>query len=174
MSFSYIDIALIVVVAASGLFGWRKGFLGELVSLTSWILGVVCAIIWGEQLGAIIFGGVSLDAAWIPHFVGSTMILVVSLVIGALVQSLFKGSLTVVGLDGVDQGLGLLFGIARGCFILIAIGIIFNLKASVSDVWNNSLVLQFLMRFEPAVQDLWNLFVGWIEPHAALPQVQPD
>ncbi len=174
MTFSYIDIALIVVVVASGLFGWRKGFLGELISLTSWILGVVCAIIWGEQLGALIFGGVNLDATWIPHFVGSTMILIVFLVLGALVQSLFKGSLTLVGLDGVDRGLGLLFGVARGCFILIAISIIFDLKASVSDVWNNSMVLQFLMRFEPAVQDLWNLFVSWIEPHATLPEVQPD
>lgn len=162
VSFSYLDIVVLLIVLASSLFGWRKGFLGELISLASWLVGVVAAIIWGEALGNFIFSGSAIDPTWLPHFIGSSMILIVVLVIGALIQSLLKGSLTVVGLDGVDRGLGLLFGALRGCFILIAIGIIFDLKATNHYVWNNSYLLQQLMRFEPAVLDLWDLFSSWI------------
>ncbi|MCY3884952.1 MAG: CvpA family protein [Gammaproteobacteria bacterium] len=168
LSFSALDIGLLVVILISSLFGWRTGFLGELISLTSWILGVVGAIIFGKELGDWMFSGIAMEKAWIPQAIGSTIILVVVLVVGALIQSLAKGSLVRVGLEGVDKSLGFLFGAVRGCFILIAVGIIFDLKSAHSEVVNNSILLQYLMYFEPAVRDVWDLLVSWISP--ILPQ----
>ena len=160
---SAIDYGLIVVIVASGLFGLRKGLVGQLVSLTSWIVGVVCAILWGEQLGEIIFGGMTLEATWLPQAVGSALILIVIVVVGALIQTLFKGTLEAVGLKGVDRGFGVLFGLLRGCLIVIAIGIILNLQSATDPIWDNSVVLRYLMRFEPVVIDLWEMLVSWID-----------
>lgn len=162
LTFSALDLGLVVVILVSSLFGWRNGFLGELISLTSWIVGAICTILLGEQLGNWLFSGIDLQKAWIPHVVGSAVILIVVLVLGALIQSLVKGSLVRVGLEGVDRSLGFLFGILRGCFILIAAGIIFGLKSANHEVLSNSFLLRHLMQFEPAVLDIWELVVGWI------------
>ncbi|MXW54755.1 MAG: CvpA family protein [Gammaproteobacteria bacterium] len=162
LTFSALDIGLLVVILVSSLFGWRNGFLSELISLTSWVVGVICAIILGKQLGDWMFSSIALDKAWIPQAVGSTIILIVVLVVGAFVQSLVKESLVRIGLEGVDKGLGFLFGILRGCFILIAVGIIFNLKSTNNEILKDSFLLTHLMQFEHIVRDIWELFVSWI------------
>lgn len=162
LSFSALDIGLLVVVLVSSLFGWRSGFLSELISLTSWIVGVILAIFFGKELGEWVFSGIALEKAWIPHAVGSTIILIVVLVVGALLQSLVKGSLVRIGLEGIDKSLGFLFGVLRGCFIPIAVGIIFDLKAANNEILDNSLLLRHLMQFEHIVRDIWELFVSWI------------
>ena len=162
LTFSALDIGLLVVVLVSSLFGWRNGFLSELISLTSWVVGVICAILLGKQLGDWMFSGIALEKAWIPHAVGSTIILIAVLVVGALIQSLAKGSLVRIGLEGVDKSLGFLFGVLRGCFILIAVGIIFDLKSADNEILNNSFLLRQLMQFEHIVRDIWELLAGWI------------
>lgn len=162
LTFSALDIGLLLVILVSSLFGWRNGFLSELISLASWIVGVICAIILGKQLGDWMFSSIALDKVWIPQAVGSTIILIVVLVVGALIQSLVKGSLVRIGLEGVDKSLGFLFGIVRGCFILIAVVIIFNLKSANNEILDNSFLLRHLMQFEHIVRDIWELLVSWI------------
>ncbi len=162
LTFSALDIGLLVVILVSSLFGWRNGFLSELISLTSWVIGVICAIFWGKQLGDWMFSSIALDEAWIPQAVGSAIILIVVLVVGALIQSLVRESLLHIGLEGVDKSLGFLFGVLRGCFILIAVGIIFNLKSTNNEILKDSFLLTHLMQFEHIVRDIWELLVSWI------------
>ena len=163
LSFSGIDFLMLGLIVISALFGLRKGFFSELISLATWIVGVVGAILWGTVLGELLFSEFEMTIEWIPRAVGSGLILIVSLVIGAFIQGMFKEGVEEVGLGAVDRSLGFIFGAIRGCFILIAAGIIFDLQTAVPEVWERSTVLKFLMQFKPAVQDVIDLVTSFFE-----------
>ncbi len=167
-TFSWIDIALISVIVISALFGMRRGLIGEVISLTSWVLGAMCAILWGKDLGQFIFQNQALqDLPWLPNVLGSTLILIAILVVGALILSLIKPTVEKIQMEGIDRSLGLLFGAIRGCFFIIAVGIITNISQTAPTVWNDSSLLRFLMGFEPFVQDLYQLIVDWFNQNSS-------
>lgn len=159
---NYLDILIVVLVLFSGSIGIFRGLVRELVSTAAWIIAAIIGITYGEQLGNLIFSSQTIDPPWVPRAVGVSIIFIVVLVIGVFAQRLLRKGVKLVGLGGLDRVLGCGFGLIRGIFIVIAVGIIFNLRTSLESPWVDSSLLHLFMEFETFVQDIFSYFSAYL------------
>lgn len=149
-----IDIVIVVILIAGALLGRMSGFIKTLISLTSWVVGVVLGIMFGATIGSWIFPHGLDSVAWLPDVIGFALLLIVVLVAGAFLQQIVNKALDSTGLKPLDRVLGMVLGFVTGAFVVIAVGIIFELGNAQQELWKNSRLLQFLMEFEVFVRDI--------------------
>jgi membrane protein required for colicin V production len=114
------DYAALAVIALSALRGAWRGLLSEIFGLIGWVaaffvacryVGVLVPYIPANWPG----GGLT---QWLLAFAAVMVgVVIVASVVGALITRLVAAS----GLNGVDRSLGLLFGLARGAAIVLAL-----------------------------------------------------
>jgi membrane protein required for colicin V production len=134
-----LDLIVLAVIALSVMFAYFRGVVREVVALAAWIVGLVAAFRYMDQV-ATIFAGLDVTPA-VRHVLAFVLILVVFMIAGALVAWILRSAVRAVGLGFVDRFLGALFGVARGALIAV----LFALIAGVTplprlDWWQNSLV----------------------------------
>jgi len=134
-----LDLIVLAVIALSVMFAYFRGVVREIVALAAWIVGLVAAFRYMDQV-ATIFGGLDVMPA-VRHVLAFVLILVAFMIAGALVAWILRSAVRAVGLGFVDRFLGALFGVARGALIAV----LFALIAGVTtlprhDWWQNSLV----------------------------------
>jgi membrane protein required for colicin V production len=112
------DYLILFVLVCSIVISTMRGLIKEILSLVSWIVSFVVANAYGAIL-----------AGWLPNVIpGQTLRLIVGflvLFIGVrLLMSLLRKAVDALikasGLSLADRGLGGLFGLARGCIIVMA------------------------------------------------------
>jgi membrane protein required for colicin V production len=112
------DYLILFVLVCSIVVSTMRGLIKEILSLVSWIVSFVVANAYGATL-----------AEWLPNMIpGQTLRLIVAflvLFIGVrLLMSLLMKAVDALikasGLSLADRGLGGLFGLARGCLIVMA------------------------------------------------------
>ena len=112
------DYLILFVLVCSIVISTFRGLIKEILSLVSWIVSFVVANAYGAIL-----------AGWLPNFIpGQSLRLIVGflvLFIGVrLLMSLLMKAMDALikasGLSLADRGLGGLFGLARGCVIIMA------------------------------------------------------
>ncbi len=117
---TWIDVVVIVVIAASALLSLLRGLIQEVASLAIWVLALVgasrLAYLVAEQL-----------PEWasppVQQTVGFIAILVVILVLGKLVTKALKELVSAAGIGAIDRGLGAVFGLARGGLIVVVLAV---------------------------------------------------
>ncbi len=128
-AWNWLDWTLAVVVVASIGAAIHKGFIRELISLASVVVGLTVAAIayqrtavWFEDLTR--SREVALGAGFLLVFLGT-------LVLGALVSALAKKLIKTAGVQWFDRFLGGIFGLVRGVLIdcvLLMILVAFAMK----------------------------------------------
>lgn len=122
-SMNILDIIMITILALSILFGILKGFIRELFSLAFFIIAVVLAFLFYQEVGDIYIS--NLKNRDISNFAGFITIFVLVLILGAVITYLVKKVFNIGPLKAIDMILGGVFGLVRG--ILIASIIVFAL-----------------------------------------------
>ncbi len=128
---SYLDAALVAVVAISGLVAMYRGFTREVLSILSWAIAAVAAFYvvlyqpaWAEQLAKQIADPPQQIHTIIAKVgIGSGVFLVV-LIIVHLITSHISDSVLDSRIGAIDRVRGLGFGMIRG-FILVVIPYMF-------------------------------------------------
>jgi membrane protein required for colicin V production len=132
-AFDYSVIAVLLLSAALGI--WR-GFVYEIFALGAWILGVVCATIFGPRVATWIHFRVD---EWLKVIVAYAIVFVAVFVLMGIVGFILTKMIRAVGLSPVDRGLGAMFGFVRGVFIVMVVVFLAsftNLRES--DWWKQS------------------------------------
>jgi membrane protein required for colicin V production len=134
-----LDLIVLAMIALSVVFAYFRGMVREVVALAAWIVGLVAAFRYMDQV-ATIFAGFDVTPT-VRHVLAFVLILVVFMIAGALVAWVLRSAVRAVGLGFFDRFLGALFGVARGALIAV----LFALVAGVTtlprhDWWQNSLV----------------------------------
>ena len=153
-----VDIAICVILLVGALVGRFSGFLRSLLSLAAWVTGIVLGIMFGTQIGNMLFPKGLESIPWLPEVIGFSLLLLLVLVVGAFTQQFVSKALDMTGLKPLDRILGMVLGFLTGAFVVIAIGIIFELGTAPDELWKNSRLLQFLMEFEVFVRDIIGSF----------------
>jgi len=116
---NWLDIVLLLIVAASVLTSFRKGFSREIIGLISVVLAIMAGI-W--------FYGI--PAAWVQpylssrglaNFAGFFLVFCAVLALGAVAGYVAGRFLRVTGLSIFDHALGAGFGFVRGTLIAVAL-----------------------------------------------------
>lgn len=117
------DYLVLFIIICSIAISVIRGLLKEILSLVGWIVAFVVANAYGAKLAALIpLDGetVRLIVAFVSLFLGTSILMALLLM---LVDNLIKAS----GLKLADRGLGSLFGLARGCIIVLALMLVCEL-----------------------------------------------
>lgn len=126
--FTIIDGIVAAVIILSAILAYARGFVRESLAILGWIGAAVLAFIFAASVRPMIAQlpyvdkilGESCELATIAAF---AVVFAVALVLFSIVTPLFSSVVQRSALGGVDQGMGFLFGVARG-ILLVAIAFI--------------------------------------------------
>ena len=129
-----IDILMILIVLGGIVLGYRKGFIGQLSSLVSWIIAIVLCYKCGDLVQGIFLSIVPGAADWPLSSVTVKTVslafafLIIMLVIRLLMR-LFKGTLNAVHLGFIDRlGGSLLFMFKYAFLLSIALNLLYAIN----------------------------------------------
>ena len=157
MPFTWVDWAIVAIIAISALISLSRGFVKEALSLVTWIIAGAVAWMFGGSLSEYFVGYIETPSARV--IAGCAIMFVATLIVGAMINYLIGELVRVTGLSGTDRFLGMAFGAARGVLlVVVAVGLLSLGPVQQDEWWKESqLVPKFLL-----VAD-WskNLILGW-------------
>ncbi len=121
--FTLIDAGVAVVIILSALLAYSRGFVRETLSILGWVAAAALAFIFAAQAEPLIreipivgeFVEKSCELARIAAFAA---VFAVGLILMSFITPLFSSIVQRSALGGIDQGLGFLFGVARGALLV--------------------------------------------------------
>jgi len=123
--FTLIDGVVALVIVMSALLAYGRGLVRELMAIVGWIAAAVIAYLFAPQVEPLVrelpvVGEFLADSCELSIIGAFTLVLAVTLIIVSLFTPLFSSLVKRSVLGGLDQGLGFVFGVARGV-LLVAI-----------------------------------------------------
>jgi len=123
--FTIIDGIVAVVIVLSALLAYSRGLVREALAIAGWIVAGIVAFIFAPQVEPLVkeipvIGDFIADSCELSMIGAFTIVFAVALIVASLITPLFSSLVQRSALGGIDQGLGFLFGVARG-ILLVAI-----------------------------------------------------
>ena len=123
--FTIIDGVVAAVIVLSSLLAYSRGFVREGMAIAGWVAAAVLAFIFAPQVEPLIkeipvIGEFIADSCELSIIGAFAAVFAVALIVVSFFTPLFSSLVQRSALGGVDQGLGFLFGVARG-ILLVAI-----------------------------------------------------
>jgi membrane protein required for colicin V production len=119
------DYLVLFILIASIIISTMRGVIKEILSLASWVIAFWVANAYGVKLAEYIpVAGQSLRliVGFIALFIGVHLLM---WIVAMMVDSVVEAS----GLKLIDRGFGSLFGLARGCIIVLALMLVGGLTS---------------------------------------------
>lgn len=123
--FTIIDGAVALIIVISALLAFSRGVVREIMSIAGWVAAAVLAFIFAPQVEPLIkevpvLGDFIADSCELSIIAAFAAVFALALIVVSFFTPLFSSLVQRSALGGVDQGLGFLFGVARG-ILLVAI-----------------------------------------------------
>lgn len=112
----WIDLGIIAILALSALFGMKRGFAKNAVSLAAWILAFAIAITLGDKFALIL--PQSLEDERLRIGIAMTILFIATLIIGMIADFMLTGLIDMAKLGRLDRNLGIIYGVVRGIAIV--------------------------------------------------------
>lgn len=124
--FTLIDGVVALVVVISALLAYGRGLVRELMAIVGWVVAAMVGFMFAPQVEPLVrevpvVGEFLADSCELSIIGAFAAVFAVALIVVSLFTPLFSSFVQRSALGGVDQGLGFLFGVARG-ILLITIG----------------------------------------------------
>lgn len=120
---NYVDIAVIVVLLASGVLALMRGVVHEVLSVAGWVVAALAAF-WSLPLVRPLLGDYITNPT-LADIAGGAAVFVVVLVVSSMLTHAVARTVQGSALGSIDRSLGFLFGIVRGialvslCFLAV-------------------------------------------------------
>ncbi len=128
---SWLDLVIVLIVIVSAVIGLLRGFVKEAVALATWIAAIWLAVVFSSTVAAWLpaslerarfsLGGTDFEISNMRIGIACIGIIVMTLIAGAAVNYLLGKITKAQVLKGADRFLGLIFGVARGFAIVLAL-----------------------------------------------------
>lgn len=126
------DAVVAVIILVSALLAFSRGFLRETMAILGWVIAAIAAFTFAPQVEPLIreipfvkdiIGG-SCELSILAAFAG---VFAITLILVSIFTPLLSGMVTNSALGPLDQGLGLLFGVARGALLIVVALIVYDI-----------------------------------------------
>lgn len=170
MAFTWVDWAIIAIIAVSSLVSLSRGFVKEALSLVTWIIAGIVAWMFGGALSHYLAPHIATPSLQV--IAACAILFVVTLLIGALINFLIGELVRVTGLTGTDRVLGMVFGAARGALLVVVLVGLLSLAPVQQDVWwqQSSLLPHFLMVADWSKNLILGLTSQWLASGVSIPR----
>lgn len=123
--FTIIDGVVALVIVLSALLAYARGFVREAMAIAGWVAAAVLAFIFAPRAMPLIrelpvVGEFLTDSCELSVIASFAAVFALALIIVSFFTPLFSSLVQRSALGGLDQGIGFLFGVARG-ILLVAI-----------------------------------------------------
>ncbi len=130
---AWFDILILGIIALSALVSLIRGFVREALSLGVWILAFWISWSFFRDLAPRLTPYV--DTPSLRIGIAFVVLMLLSLVIGGMVNFLLVRLINAAGLSGTDRMIGALFGTARGVLLVSALVLLAGLTPFPQDGW---------------------------------------
>ncbi len=134
---NWVDIVVLAVIAFSGMLGFMRGMVREVLGLIAWVGAAFAATWFFPQVQGIARRAIENPDIADPVAFGAVF-LVVLIVLSLLARGL-SGAVRHSALGGLDRTLGLVYGLARGAAVMVAAYLIAGVIEPV-DRWPNEVL----------------------------------
>tara|TARA_B100000965_G_C19413681_1_gene678904 strand:- start:242 stop:826 length:585 start_codon:yes stop_codon:yes gene_type:complete len=144
------DWFILIVLLASGIISFTRGFTKEFLSLFLWVAAFIAAI--------------SLEFLATPkinEFIGNEEVSKIISYIVVFIVFIFLGGIAIKfisklikwsGASGFDRFLGVVFGLIRGLVVLFVIFLLLPSSLKTTDLINNSKITPIIQKYAPKIE----------------------
>ena len=147
LNWNALDYILAVIVLASVIFSFFRGFVREAISLVTWFLAFYLALKFAPSVSGLFHSVISNPKA--AYIAAAIVIFVVVLILGAVVSKLAHGVIQLSFLGFFDKILGFAFGVVRGILLVTIILFIIQLTPFHDAAWMKA--SQLAIHFQPLI-----------------------
>jgi membrane protein required for colicin V production len=129
--FTFVDGIVLAVIAVSAVLAYSRGLVREVLAILGWVIAAIAAFVFAPTVEPLIrevpilsdvIGG-SCELGLIAAFAA---VFAVALVLVSIFTPLLSGAVQSSAIGPVDQGLGLLFGVARGVLLVVIALVVYD------------------------------------------------
>ena len=129
--FTLIDGIVAAVIILSAILAYSRGFVRESLAILGWIGAAVLAFLFADAMRPVIAQVPGLnrflaDSCELAMIAGFAVVFALALVVFSIITPLFSSVVQRSALGGVDQGMGFLFGVARGVLLVAVAFIVYD------------------------------------------------
>jgi len=135
--FTLVDAVVAGVIVLSAILAYSRGLVREGMAILGWIVAAIVARMFAAPVQPLVkelpvVGKVLADSCELSIIAAFAAVFAVALIIASLFTPLLSSAIHRTALGGLDQGLGFLFGVARGV-LLVAVAFIVYDRAVASE-----------------------------------------
>ena len=140
MSLTWVDWAIVAIIAVSAVISLTRGFVKEALSLLTWVIAGLVAWLFGGALAELLVPYIETPSLRV--IAACSILFVMTLLLGGLVNYLISQLVKATGLSGTDRFLGMVFGAARGALlVVVAVGLLSLAPVEADAWWRESVVI---------------------------------
>ncbi len=150
LGLNFADWFILVVLIASGLISFSRGFTKEFLSLFLWIAAFIAAI-------SLEF----LATPKIDEYIGNPeiskilsyiVVFVIFIFVGGMIIKFISKLIKWSGASGFDRFLGVIFGLIRGLVVLFVIFLLLPSSLKTTDLISNSKITPLIEKYAPEIE----------------------
>ena len=145
------DWFILIVLIASGIIAFARGFTKEFLSLFLWIAAFIAAISL-EYLATPKINEV-IGNEEISKIISYIVVFIIFIFIGGIVIKFVSKLIKWSGASGFDRFLGVLFGLIRGFIVLFVIFLLLPSGLKTTDLINNSKITPIIKKYAPEIEE---------------------
>ena len=150
LGLNFADWFILVVLVASGLISFSRGFTKEFLSLFLWVAAFIAAISL-EYLATPKIDEY-IDNPEISKILSYVVVFIVFIFIGGILIKFISKIIKWSGASGFDRFLGVLFGLIRGLIVLFVIFLLLPSSLKTTDLINNSKITPLIQKYAPQIE----------------------
>lgn len=138
---NWADWAIVAIIGISSLISIKRGFVKEAISLVKWALAFFIAVAFADRMALLMTDLV--DSASLRFLISFIVLFALTLVVGSMVVYLLGEVVRMTGLSGTDRLFGMVFGLARGVIVVMALLILLPMAFPVrqDEWWQQSILI---------------------------------
>ena len=144
------DWFILIVLIASGIISFARGFTKEFLSLFLWLAAFIAAISLEYLATPKIDEFIGNEE--ISKIISYIVVFVIFIFIGGMIIKFISKLIKWSGASGFDRFLGVVFGLIRGSIVLFVIFLLLPSGIKATDLINNSKITPIIQKYAPEIE----------------------
>ncbi|MDC2972286.1 CvpA family protein [Gammaproteobacteria bacterium] len=150
LGLNFADWFILIVLIASGVISFTRGFTKEFLSLFLWLAAFIAAISLEYLATPKINEFIGNEE--ISKIISYIVVFVIFIFIGGMIIKFISKLIKWSGASGFDRFLGVVFGLIRGSIVLFVIFLLLPSGIKTTDLINNSKITPIIQKYAPEIE----------------------
>lgn len=129
--FTLVDGGVAVIILISAILAYSRGLVREILSIAGWVVAAIAAYMLTPTVEPLlkevpILSDFISGSCVLSLIIAFAVVFAIALIVVSIFTPLFSGMIQKSAVGGIDQGLGFLFGVARGILLVLIALILYD------------------------------------------------